>query len=409
MKNRAKLIMVVIVVIYSLISIISYIVLPYFMPFRSPMDIDYVSKGKYAGYYLVSDISGPARIIDSSGNIKWQSNLNGDFIHDCDMLPNGNILIADITYDRVIEVDIDNSSSIVWSWDARNPLDINWTSFAYEQGWDEIDYTPEFSIFGMYWTHLNDIDFINGSQFGRNYNSILISLRNFDLVLEVNYSETKEVIWWYGEPGNFSLLNHQHNPDRYENGNTVICDSGNERIIEINTTTKEVVWELKNLAPHGKFRWVRDCDDIGDNKRLITDSGNNRLLVYDMNSMSIVREIRSPFFSNPYEADLLEDGRLIVSGLMSCSILIMDFNSGNIYGMIGFPNQFVLPISLIIGVIIYHSGQLINAFKKSNKRNIKKILDFQVYKRIIYIICGIIFLFFFTTIIAFLLVFQFFG
>ena len=408
MQKRKKLITVVIIVIYSSISIISFIVLPSLMPIKNPMDVDYISEGKYGGCYLVSDVSGPARIIDSSGKVKWQTNLNGDFIHDCDMLPNGNILIADISYDRVIEVDIDNSSSIVWSWDASNPLDINWTSFAYEQGWDEIDYTPEISIFGMYWTHLNDVDFINGSQFGRNYNSILISLRNFDLVIEVNYSETKELIWWYGEPGNFSLLNHQHNPDRYENGNTVICDSGNERIIEINTTSKEVVWELENISPYGKFRWVRDCDDIGDNKRLITDSGNNRLLVYDMNSMKIIREIKSPFFSNPYEADLLEDGRLIVGGLTTGTIIIMDFNTGEIYGMIGFPNFWVLPISLIIGVMIYHSAQLIKALKRSNKRNIRKLIDFQVYKRIIYIFCGIISLLFFTTIIAFLLI-LFFG
>ena len=168
------------------------------------------------------------------------------------------------------------------------------------------------------------------------------------------------------------------------------------------------MWELENISPYGKFRWVRDCDDIGDNKRLITDSGNNRLLVYDMNSMNIVREIKSPFFSNPYEADLLEDGRLIVGGLTTGTIIIMDFNTGEIYGMIGFPNYWVLPISLIIGVIIYHSAQLINALKKSNKRNIRKLIDFQVYKRIIYIICGIISLLFFTTIIAFLLM-QFFG
>ncbi|MFW9947134.1 MAG: aryl-sulfate sulfotransferase [Candidatus Odinarchaeota archaeon] len=406
--QKRIMIIIVVIVIYVLISIISFIVLPFFMPIRNPMDVDYISKGKYAGSYLVSDATGPVRIIDSSGRIKWQTNLNGDFIHDCDMLPNGNVLIADIANNRVIEVDIDNSSSIKWSWDANNTLDINWTSFAHERGWDEISYTPEISIFGVYWTHINDVDFINGSQFGRNYNSILISLRNFDLVLEVNYSETKEVIWWYGEPGNFSLLNHQHNPDRYENGNTVICDSGNERIIEINTTTKEVVWELKDIFPYGEFRWVRDCDDIGDNKRLITDSGNNRLLVYDMNSMSIIREIKSPYFSNPYEADLLDDGRLIVSGLTTGTIIIMDFNTGAVLGMIGFPNYWVLPISLIIGVTIYHSAQLIYALKKSNKRNIRKLLDFRVYKRIIYIISGILSLLFFTTIIAFL-VMQFFG
>ncbi|MFX1494297.1 MAG: hypothetical protein ACFFBZ_08455, partial [Promethearchaeota archaeon] len=107
MQKRIMIITVVIV-IYALISIISFIVLPFFMPFKNPMDVDYISKGKYAGSYLVSDASGPARIIDSSGRIEWQSNLNGDFIHDCDMLPNGNILIADSGNERIIEVNVTN-------------------------------------------------------------------------------------------------------------------------------------------------------------------------------------------------------------------------------------------------------------------------------------------------------------
>ncbi|MFX0039869.1 MAG: aryl-sulfate sulfotransferase [Promethearchaeota archaeon] len=402
MEVSIKRAIIGLVSIFSVLSILFYAIIPNLMPFSSPCDVDYVSNGNFAGCYLVSPIWGDVVIVDQKGIVKWRSQENNFFLHDSDVLPNGNILMADTSANRVIEVDINNPSNIIWSWDASNSLDINWTKFSYDQGWNDLSFLERQSSLISSWTHLNDVDFINGSKFGRNFDSVLISLSNFNLVVEINYSETKEMIWWYGQPTNLTIINHQHNPDRYENGNTVICDTGNERIIEVNTTTKEVVWELKLEFPKGKFRLARDCDDIGNELRLITDSGNNRLLIYDMVSQKIVREIKSPLLANPYEADMTENGNIIVSNLFTDTVLIIDYETGLVIGMIGFPHKWVVPYCMIATIMAYQSSKLINAFKISNKQGIRKLVDFQIYRRIVYIILGILILYYFNAIFNFL-------
>jgi hypothetical protein len=400
MKLPEKKVIISLISFFSILSIIFYVILPNFVSFSSPCDVDYISEGEYAGNYIVSPIWGYVVIIDKFGDVKWRSHEEKFFIHDSDILPNGNVLMADNMGNRIVEVDINDPSKIVWSWNALNASDVNWTKFSLDQGWTDLSFLEEQDPLISSWTHLNDVDFINGTKFGKNYDSILISLRNLDLVIEVNYSDTKEIVWSYGQPNNFTILNHQHNPDRYDNGNTVICDSRNDRIIEVNTTTKEVVWELKLEFPHGSLRMVRDCDDMGNGKRLITDSGNNRLLIYDMNSQKIVKEIKSPWFANPYDADILENGRIVVSSLLTDTILIVDYNTGLVIRVIGFPYKWVVPYLLIISVIGYHSINLFKAVKRSEKIKIKKLLDFQVYRRLVYISCGFLALYFFSTIIT---------
>ncbi len=394
------------IIIFSCLSVIFYLIVPIFIPYSTPCDVDYISEGEYTGCYLVSPVWGRVMIIDENSNIKWQNHREEFFIHDSDILPNGNILIGDTSNNRVIEVDINDPSKILWSWDALNSFHINWTEFSFEQGWTDLSFLENQNSLLVSWTLINDVDFINGSMFGRNYDSILLSLNNLNLVIEVNYSETREIVWSYGQPTNINILYHQHNPDRYPNGNTVICDSGNHRIIEINTTTKEIVWEFKLEFPHGKLRVARDCDDIGNGLRLITDSGNNRLLVYDMNSQSLIKEIKSPWFANPYDADMLDNGNILVSNLLTDTILIVDYETGLILRIIGFPYKWVVPYTLILTAIVYNSIQLFKTLKTSERKKLRKLLDFQLYRRIVYIVCGILSLYFFNAIITFLWIFN---
>jgi hypothetical protein len=226
------------------------------------------------------------------------------------------------------------------------------------------------------------------------------------MVIEINYTDTKEIIWWYGQPGNHGIIQHPHNPDRYENGNTVICDSGNSRVIEINTTTKEVVWEFQLEFPEGKLRWVRDCDEIGNYQRLITDSGNNRLLVYDMIRKDIIREIKTPLLMVPYEADLLDDGRIVVGGLMSGTIIFIDFASGGVLGIIGFPSNWLTPFILILDGLIFFLFAVFYEIKRSPKRKWLKLIDFRVYKNLIYSLICLLLLLFFNSIINFIWLFE---
>ncbi len=407
---RKKAFLGLILIIVGL-SIFFYGIFPNFAVINNPLDVDYISEGKYTGNYLISPTWGDAVIVNDFGDIIWQSGKGEFFLHDSDFLShkNGTILMGDATNNRVIEVGIDNSENVIWSWEARNNDDINWSEFSAAQGWEDLSFLEEKYPMLSSWTHLNDVDFINGSRFGRNYDSVLISLRNLNLVIEVNYSETKEILWSYGNPNNSTILNQQHNPDQYENGNIVICDTGNNRIIEVNKTTNEVVWELKLEFPYGKLRIARDCDDIGNGLRLITDSGNNRLLIYDMNSGKIIKEIKSLLFGNPYDADLLENGNILVSSSVKDLILIVDYETGLVIKVIGFPYKWIVPYSLIFLVLGYFSIKLFQALKSSSKKKIRKIFDFQVYRQIIYIICGILVFYFLDTILSFLWLFTFTG
>jgi len=45
-----------------------------------------------------------------------------------------------------------------------------------------------------------------------------------------------------GDYGNHSILQRQHNPDYLSSGNIIIADSENNRIIQVNYTTKNVEW-----------------------------------------------------------------------------------------------------------------------------------------------------------------------
>ncbi len=405
-KKLGLIICSLVILAFSFISF--YIVIPKFIPFYNPLSVDYIQEGKYSGCYLVTSVSGPVVIIDKYGNLKWKG-TSGFFIHDSDMLPNGNLIIADTWNDLVYEVDIDDPKNIIWSWDARNVSDINWTKFALDRGWADLSFLENSNPLLGPLAYVNDVDFINGSKFGRDYDSILLSLRSFDLVIEVNYSNSKEIVWWYGQPNNSTLLNHQHEPDRIDNGNTIICDSENNRVIEINSTTKEIVWELKLEFPYGKFRWVRDCDDIGNGLRLITDSGNNRLLVYDTKSKKIIKEIRTPWLSTPYEADLLDNGQILVGNMLGGNILFIDYDSEAVIHVIGFPYNWALPFLLICLGIGYQSVQLTKAVKMSKKKSYRKILDFQVYRILIYILISVLALYFFNIIINYVWIFLFEG
>ncbi len=395
-----------VILTFSLVSF--YVIIPKFIPFNNPLSVDYIQEGKYSGCYLVTSVSGPVVIIDKYGNLKWQGSP-GFFIHDSDMLPNGNLIIAGTWSDLVYEVNIDDPKNIIWSWNATNVSDINWTKFANDRGWSDFPFFESSNLILGPWAYVNDVDFINGSKFGRNYDSLLLSLRNLDLVIEINYSDSKEIVWWYGQPNNSTLLNHQHEPDRIDNGNTIICDSENNRVIEINSTTKEIVWELKLKFPYGKFRWVRDCDDIGNGLRLITDSGNNRLLIFDTKSRKIIKEIRNPWLSTPYEADLLDNGQILVGNMMGGNILFIDYDSESVIHVIGFPYKWAFPFLLICFGIVYQIVQLTKAVEKSKKKSFRKILDFQVYKILIYILTSILALYFFNIIVSYIWIFLFEG
>ncbi|WP_255150948.1 aryl-sulfate sulfotransferase [Halorarius halobius] len=198
-------------------------------------------------------------------------------VHDADRLPSGETAIADMGNHRAFTVN--QQGEVTWEWKAENHISEG-TEF-----WNEYvpdDQQEEFRRKGPEsdWTHLNDIDRLENGNF-------LLSVRNFDVVLEVN--RAKEIVEVYGSPGDHSVMNEQHNPNLLERrGTMLIADSENNRIVEIDAETDEIVWRYATLpadSPHSpkSLQWPRDADRLPNGNTLITDSRRFRVVEVNPN------------------------------------------------------------------------------------------------------------------------------
>ena len=120
------------------------------------------------------------------------------------------------------------------------------------------------------YTHVNDVDAVqNGSAF-------LTSPREFDRVLLINRS-TKETEWELGAEDDYDVLHEQHNPVLLSSDppTVLVADSENDRIVEYRRVDGE--WERTWLYADG-LDWPRDADRLPNGNTLIADSGNDRVL-----------------------------------------------------------------------------------------------------------------------------------
>jgi hypothetical protein len=93
---------------------------------------------------------------------------------------------------------------------------------------------------------------------------------------------------------------HQHNPYRLERwGTELIADSENDRIVEIDRESGEIVW---TYGGKGLLRYPRDADRLPNGNTLITDTLNNRVIEIDPEG-EIVWEYEG--IRIPYSADRL--------------------------------------------------------------------------------------------------------
>lgn len=169
-------------------------------------------------------------ISEVTGDILWfQCDKKFMNPHEARITPRNTLLIPCCFGDRVYE--INGAGHIVWQWFAADHFS-----------------RPERYVEGRSnWTHINDsIPLKNGN--------ILVSLRNFSTIVEVNRL-TGEKVWEWGQ-GN---LSYQHRLQELEDGDLMIADSENNRIIQI-SRDGTLKWEFKL----GCTDWCRSGVRIGD-------------------------------------------------------------------------------------------------------------------------------------------------
>ncbi|MFC1888382.1 PQQ-binding-like beta-propeller repeat protein [Thermodesulfobacteriota bacterium] len=177
--------------------------------------------------------------------------------------------------------------------------------------------SPGFSVVWNSETDGNfDLDYVNDADFLTDGN-LLLTDRDNHRIMDVDRA-TGEIDWQFGvtgQPGsNDTHLNGPHNGDRLDDGSTIVADSNNNRVLVI-AEDGSVLWEYDPSGADA-LNWPRDADMLDDDHVLITDSRNGR--VVEVNPAGVVVwEFTISVVgtqSQPYESDLLDNGNVLVSG-----------------------------------------------------------------------------------------------
>jgi hypothetical protein len=220
----------------------------------------------------------------------WTERFDIEDTHDVDMLPNGDLVVANM---RHWKENASRSDDRVFVYN-RTTDEVTWE-------WTFREHFPNDTDGGMNddWTHVNDVDPVGDDAF-------LLSPRNFDQVILVNRS-TKNIEWRLGSDGNHDVLDEQHNPDFLvsENGTptVLVADSENDRVVEYARRGGEWVrtWEVGA----GQLNWPRDADRLPNGNTLIVDTLNHRVIEVTPRG-EIVWEYYATW--GPYDAERLGTG-----------------------------------------------------------------------------------------------------
>ncbi|WP_338740790.1 hypothetical protein [Haloplanus salilacus] len=212
-------------------------------------------------------------------------------VHDVEPLPGGGVVLADMEHERILIVE---DGEVTWEWEASTRYDA------------PEDPTTED------WLHINDVDRIGDGRFlvsVRNANQLLVLEHGEGVVEVINEDPDGDTDDPTGDP---SVLYHQHNPQWLGDGAVLVADSENHRVVELHRTDSgdwEPAWVLEGAGGQ-KFDWPRDADRLPNGNTLITDTRNARLVEVN-ESGRVVWERQLDYRTLPYEADRLPEGETV--------------------------------------------------------------------------------------------------
>jgi hypothetical protein len=258
-------------------------------------------------------------------SVVWS--VTADFLdtHDADLLDDHRIAVANMR-DPDPGNETNGDSLVIYN---RTTGEVEWE-------WFFDDHYPP-SAGGNYsddWTHVNDIDPVRGGE------AFLASPRNLDQVILVDRS-TGEIEARLGRDNRRSVLFEQHNPMYLESDSGrptfLVADSENDRIVEYElreganatagTAGENGAWERTwTLGSAGSFQWPRDADRLENGNTLVGDSRNNRVLEVTPEG-EVVWEVYAPW--------LVYDVARIPNGNEDGGPTIADQNAAGTYELSG--------------------------------------------------------------------------
>jgi hypothetical protein len=233
-------------------------------------------------------------------------------VHDVERLPGGEYLLTDMDRERIFTV---RNGSVTWQWNASSfydaPPDPTRTDWLHI---NDVDVIGEQRFLVSV----------------RNANQLLVISRGEGVTQVINADRSDENDGNCGKRGQLrdtdgdgdircgdpSVLNHQHNPQWLGENAVLVADSDNDRVVELRRRNGswQPVWSLSS-AGGIPFDWPRDADRLPNGNTLVTDTLNKRIVEIAPNG-SVVWSVSTRRI--PYEADRLPTGEM-VGGPMSDS------------------------------------------------------------------------------------------
>ena len=242
------------------------------------MDGGYEDCGPYespcsrTGFRVIEPGPGPEVTSEYSFPVRTVKNSEA---HAAKPLPGGGVLVGDMEAERVFVLE---DGEITWQWNASSfydePIDATKTDWLHLNDVDVLSADR----------YLVSI---------RNANQLVVLERGEGVVEVVNEDRTDgddfdctrngqlEDTDGDGDVrcGNHTVMNHQHNPHWLGDGAVLVADSHNDRVVELHNRsgTWVPVWSLES-AGGIPFDWPRDADRLPNGNTLITDTLNRRLV-----------------------------------------------------------------------------------------------------------------------------------
>jgi len=254
------------------------------------------------------------RIIDPDGGVvdeyayPVRTGKNSE-AHDVERLPSGEYLVSDMEHERVFTV---RDGEVTWEWRAAGFYDA--PPDPTKRDWLHINDVD--AINGSH--YLVSV---------RNANQILLIERGEGVVEVVNADREdgddgdcrvrgEQLKDFDGDGdircGNPEVLDHQHNPQWLDSGAVLVADSDNHRVVELHREDGRwrPAWTLTEAGGIA-LDWPRDADRLPNGNTLVTDTLNTRIVEVAPNG-TVVWSRESPSNSPiPYEAERLPAGEQV--------------------------------------------------------------------------------------------------
>lgn len=205
--------------------------------------------------------------LNRTGKVVW-SYLNDTVSHDADRLANGNTIMAcagaemrsEFPYDDPQAIEVNRDGEIVWQWHAK-------------EHYLQSKYRNIRSRDANDWTHLNSVQRLDDG-------TTLLSIRNWNMIIGVN--SKGEPVWETG--GNIKKgpkewpagsPNCPHTPVMLDNGNIIISESMNGKVIEWDPEEEKTIWKYPNTEWRqgaGPYYFLRASHRLPNGNTFMIDS-----------------------------------------------------------------------------------------------------------------------------------------